>query len=120
MQLPDKTPLVENVVITSASELRDLLNQALSQGKGAFLKIFAKDKNGKYYITVLLDTSKVLAVECLVVDNKQTLIGEEAVTLLKSILEKPMVVDVYSLDEIEMKLSIAENLEIYSETPKVP
>ncbi|WP_456421657.1 SPOR domain-containing protein [Thermococcus sp.] len=120
MQLPDKAPLVENVVITSADELSELVKEALSQGKGAFLKIFAKDKNGKYYITVLFDSSKVLAVECLVVDNKQTLIGDEALKLLKSLLGRPMVVDVYSLDEIEMKLSIAENLDVYSETPKIP
>ncbi|WP_297469625.1 DUF2226 domain-containing protein [Thermococcus sp.] len=120
MQLPDKAPLVENVVVTSAGEFNELIKKALSQGKGAFLKIFAKDRNAKYYITVLFDSSKILAVECLVVDNKQTLIGEDAVKLLKSLLGKPMVVDVYSLDEIEMKLSIAENLDVYSETPKIP
>ncbi|WP_297073713.1 hypothetical protein [Thermococcus sp.] len=120
MQLPDKAPLVENVVVTSAGEFNELIKKALSQGKGAFLKIFAKDRSAKYYITVLFDSSKILAVECLVVDNKQTLIGEDAVKLLKSLLGKPMVVDVYSLDEIEMKLSIAENLDVYSETPKIP
>ncbi|NJE55303.1 hypothetical protein [Thermococcus sp. 21S9] len=120
MQLPDKAPLVENVVVTSADELNGLIRKALAEGKGAFLKIFAKDKNAKYYITVLFDSSKILAVECLVVDNKQTLIGEDAVNLLKSLLGRPMVVDVYSLDEIEMKLSIAENLDVYSETPKIP
>ncbi|GAB6135533.1 DUF2226 domain-containing protein [Thermococcus prieurii] len=120
MQLPDKAPLVENAVVTSAGELTELVKKALSEGKGAFLKIFAKDKNAKYYVTVLFDSSKVLAVECLVVDNKQTLVGEDAVNLLKSLLGRPMVVDVYSLDEIEMKLSIAENLDVYSETPKIP
>ena len=120
MQLPDKAPLVENVVVTSADELNGLIRKALAEGKGAFLKIFAKDKSAKYYITVLFDSSKILAVECLVVDNKQTLIGEDAVNLLKSLLGRPMVVDVYSLDEIEMKLSIAENLDVYSETPKIP
>ena len=120
MQLPDKAPLVENVVVTSAGELTELIKKALSEGKGAFLKIFTKDKKAKYYITVLFDSSKVLAVECLIVDNKQTLIGADAVNLLKSLLGRPMVVDVYSLDEIEMKLSIAENLDVYSETPKIP
>lgn len=120
MQLPDKAPLVENSVVTSVDELRELANKALSEGKGAFLKIFAKDNNDKYYITVLFDSSKILAAECLVVDNKQTLIGEDAVNILMSLLGKPMVVDVYALDEIEMKLSIAENIEVYSETPKVP
>jgi len=120
MQLPDKSPLVENVVITSAGEFGDLIKRALSDGKGAFFKIFSKDRNAKYYITVLLDSSKILAAECLLVDSKQTLVGEKAVEILKSLLGRPMVVDVYSLDEIEMKLSIAENLDVYSETPKIP
>lgn len=121
MQLPDKAPLVENVVLTSTDELSGFIEKALSRGKGAFLKVFAKDDRGtKHYITVLFDRSKVLAAECLVVDTNQTLIGEEAVNLLKSLLGKPMVVDVYSLDEIELKLSIAENLDVYSETPKIP
>ncbi|AIU70614.1 hypothetical protein TEU_09875 [Thermococcus eurythermalis] len=120
MQLPDKTPLVENVVVTSKKDLTELAKKALSEGKGAFLKVFAKDQRGKYYITILLDSSKVLAAECLVVDNKQTLVGEDALNLFKALLGKPMVVDAYSLDEIEMKLSIAENLDVYSETPKIP
>ena len=120
MQLPDKTPLVENAVVTSKSEVTELARKALSEGKGAFLKIFAKDQGGKYYITILLDSSKVLAAECLVVDTKQTLVGEEALNLFKALLGKPMVVDAYSLDELEMKLSIAENLDVYSETPKIP
>ncbi|AFL94348.1 hypothetical protein CL1_0133 [Thermococcus cleftensis] len=120
MQLPDKRPLMENVVVTSAGELGELIQKALSKGNGAFLKIFAKKSDGKYYITVLLDRSKVLAAECLVVDTKQNLSGEEAISVLKSFVGKPMVVDVYDLDELELKLSVADNVEVYAQTPKVP
>ena len=120
MQLPDKNPFTENVVVTSPGELRELIHQALSQGNGAFLKIFAKSAEGKHYITVLIDRSKVLAAECLVVDTKQNLSGEDAIRALKSSIGKPMVVDVYALDEIELKLSVADNIDTYSQTPKIP
>ncbi len=120
MQLPDKGPFMENVVVTSADELKELVEKALSRGNGAFFKVFAKGSDGKYYITVLLDRSKVLAAECLHVDRKQLLSGEEAVRIIKSFVGKPMVVDVYDLDELELKLSVADNLDAYSQTPKVP
>ncbi|NJE61026.1 hypothetical protein E3E51_04585 [Thermococcus sp. 21S7] len=120
MQLPDKQPLMENVVVTSAGELRALVEEIISKGNGAFLKIFAKDSGGKYYFTVLLDRSKVLAAECLIVDKKQDLNGEEAISVLKSLIGKPMVVDVYDLDELEIKLSIADNVDVYVRTPKTP
>ncbi|WP_297091291.1 DUF2226 domain-containing protein, partial [Thermococcus sp.] len=120
MQLPDKQPLIENVVVTSAGELGELIQEGLSKGSGAFLKIFAKDSAGKYYMTILLDRSKVLAAECLLVDKKQSLNGEEAISVLKSFIGKPMVVDVYALDELEIKLSIADNVDVYVQTPKIP
>jgi hypothetical protein len=120
MQLPDKSPFLENMVVTSAEELRGLVQRTLSQGSGAFLKIFTKGKEGKYYITVLLDRSKVLAAECLVVDTRQTLSGDEAIKMLKSFIGRPMVVDAYYLDEIELKLSVADNVDAYAQTPKVP
>jgi len=47
MQLPDKSPLMENMVVTSAEELRELLQKALSRGNGAFLKIFGKGDDGQ-------------------------------------------------------------------------
>ncbi|NJD99375.1 hypothetical protein E3E26_06200 [Thermococcus sp. LS1] len=120
MQLPNKQPIMENMVVTSAGELGDLIKKALSEGNGAFLKIFAKDASGKYYMTILFDRSKILAAECLLVDKKQSLIGEEAISVLKSFLGKPMVVDVYTLDELEIKLSIADNVDVYAQTPKIP
>ncbi|NJE10157.1 hypothetical protein E3E25_04365 [Thermococcus sp. MAR1] len=120
MQLPDKQPLIENMVVTSAGELKGLVENGLAKGNGAFLKIFAKDSSGKYYLTILLDRSKILAAECLLVDRKQDLSGEEAISVLKSLIGKPMVVDVYDLDELEIKLSIADNVDVYVQTPKIP
>ena len=120
MKLPTKQPLKENVVITSPDELRDLVTKALSHGNGAFMKIFGRDSRGKYYVTVLFDRSKVLAAECLLVDEKKDLIGSEAVAVLKSLMKNPMVVDVYTLDELETKLSIADNVDVYAQTDKVP
>jgi len=120
MQLPDKEPLAENIVVTSAEELGDVLRMALKRGKGAFLKVFGKDDRAKYYMTLLFDSSKVLAAECLVVDTGEVLVGSDALERLKSLLGRPMVVDAYSLDEIELKLSVTDNLDVYSETPKIP
>jgi len=114
-----KQPLVDNALITSPTELRDLVKKSLSQGEGGFLKIFVKDSN-RYYITILFDRSKILAAECLVVDSNETLIGTEAVDILRSLLGRVMIADAYVLDEIEVKLSIAENVDIYAQTPKVP
>ena len=120
MQLPDKQPLIENTVVTSAGELEELIKRGISAGNGAFLKVFAKDSSGKYYLTILLDRSKILAAEGLLVDKKQEILGEEAIRVLKSFVGKPMVIDVYSLDELEIKLSIADNVDVYAQTPKVP
>ncbi len=120
MQLPDKQPLIENTVVTSAGELEELIKRGISAGNGAFLKVFAKDSSGKYYLTILLDRSKILAAEGLLVDKKQEILGEEAIRVLKSFVGRPMVVDVYSLDELEIKLSIADNVDVYAQTPKVP
>jgi len=119
MQLPKKQSLKENVVVTSKGELKDLVSEALAGSSGAFMKIFGRDSKNKYYVTVLFDRSKVLAVECLVVDERRDLTGEEAISVLKSLMENPMVVDVYALDELETKLSIADNVEVYAQTPKV-
>ncbi|WP_209477303.1 hypothetical protein [Thermococcus stetteri] len=120
MEIPSKPPLVENAVVTSKMDLANLIQKALAQGKGVFLKIFSKDSQNKYYITLLLDSSKVLAAESMVIDTKEKYGGDRTVELLKALLDKPMIVDVYVLDEIELKLTIAENLDAYSETPKVP
>ena len=119
MQLPDKAPLVENAVITSVEELSKLLKEGLEKGYGVFLKIFAKDAHNKYYMTVLTDRSKVLIADGIVVDTGQQIKGSEAIEILKRVIGNPMIIDAYSLNEVEVKLAIADNLELYSETPKV-
>ncbi|WP_456478202.1 hypothetical protein, partial [Geoglobus ahangari] len=48
------------------------------------------------------------------------LVGSEALSVLKSLMKNPMVVDIYTLDELETKLSIADNVDVYSQTEKVP
>ncbi|WP_457751350.1 hypothetical protein [Thermococcus sp.] len=119
MKLPTKQPLKENIVVTSPEELQNLVREALSQSSGAFMKIFGRDSKGKYYVTVLFDRSKVLAAECLLVDEKKDLVGSEALSVLKSLMKNPMVVDIYTLDELETKLSIADNVDVYAQTEKV-
>ena len=120
MKLPTKQPLKENIVVTSPEELQNLVKEALSHSSGAFMKIFGRDSRGKYYVTVLFDRSKVLAAECLLVDEKKDIVGSEAVSVLKSLMQNPMVVDIYTLDELETKLSIADNVDVYAQTEKVP
>ncbi|WP_297069925.1 hypothetical protein [Thermococcus sp.] len=119
MELPNKSPLKENVLVTSAGELGDLVSEALAEASGAFFRIFVKGKGGKYYMTILSDRAKLLAVECLLVDEEKILRGEEAISVLRSFIGRPMVIDVYALDEIELKLSIADNVDAYAETPKI-
>ncbi|MCD6373110.1 MAG: hypothetical protein J7L37_06160 [Thermococcus sp.] len=120
MKLPTKQPLKENIVVTSPGELQNLIKEALSHSSGAFMKIFGRDSRGKYYVTVLFDRSKVLAAECLLVDEKKDLVGSEALSVLKSLMKNPMVMDIYTLDELETKLSIADNVDVYSQTEKIP
>ncbi|MDI3475046.1 MAG: hypothetical protein PWQ95_774 [Thermococcaceae archaeon] len=120
MKLPTKQPLKENVVVTSREEFLKLLEEALSGASGAFAKILGRNEAGKYYITVLFDRSKVLAAEGLLIDEKKELVGKDALEVLPSVVNNPMVVDVYSLDELETKLSIADNVDVYSQTPQIP
>lgn len=120
MQLPTGQPVKENIVVTDAQELKSLVRDALSDASGAFLKIFAKDSTGKYYLMMLMDRSKLLAAEAMLVDQKSSVVGEKAVELFKSLLGRPMILDIYEFDEISLKLSLADNIDAYSATPKVP
>ncbi len=119
MKLPDTRPLKENVVVISPSDLAQEVKSVASQSGGAFLKIFGKKDNSKYYLTILFDRTKVLAAEGQDLESGAQVIGEEAINLFRKLMGNPMVVDVYSLDEIGVKLSIAENLDVYSKTPKI-
>lgn len=119
MKLPDTKPLKENVVVLSPSDLLRDIKEAASHSGGAFLKVFGKGGNSKYYLTILFDRTKVLAAEGQDLESNAQIVGEDAINLFGELLGNPMVVDVYSLDEIGVKLSIADNLEVYSRTPKI-
>ena len=121
MQLPDVIPLEENIVCTNKDELLDLIYKAFSNREfsGLFLKIFTKDEKEKYYGTILLDRKKLLAVQIDLLSSKKKLIGNDSTEILKKIINYPLVVDLYGLDEISLKLSITDNLEIYNATPKI-
>lgn len=58
-------------------------------------------------------------VEGIVVDIKERYSGDKIVELFKVFFDKLMIVDVYLLDEIELKFVIVENFEIYLEILKV-
>ena len=118
MKLPNTKPLKENIVVLSPSDLLRDVKEAVSQSDGAFLKVFGKRGNSRYYLTILFDRTKVLAAEGQDLDSNAQIVGEDAINLFRELLGNPMVVDVYSLDEVGVKLSIADNLEIYSKTPK--
>ncbi|WP_232194560.1 hypothetical protein [Thermococcus sp. PK] len=121
MQLPDITPIEENIVCTKKQELLTLIYNAFSNHgfSGVFLKIFTKDEKEKYYATIMLDRKKLLAAQVDLLNSKKRLTGKDSIETLKKILGYPLVVDLYGLDEISLKLSITDNLEIYNATPKV-
>ncbi len=120
MKLPNTRPIKENAVVMTPQDLAQEVKNAVSQSGGAFLKVFGKKGDSKYYITVLFDRGKVLAAEGQEIESGAQLVGEDAVRLLKELMGNPIIIDVYSLDEVSLKLSIAENLEVYSTTPKIP
>ncbi|WP_457753870.1 hypothetical protein [Thermococcus sp.] len=119
MQLPKMQPFKENIVSTNKDDFVSLIREALANANGVFIKIFTKDSNEKYYFTVLTDNSKILAAYGKFLIANRDVIGKEALDALRLLLSNPMVVDVYTLDEITLKLSIADNIEIYSATPKI-
>ncbi len=118
MQPPSSQPYKENEVVTSASELSKIVKNVLSSSDGLFVKIFAKKGPEAYLITILTDRKKVLGIDASKIGGGN-LVGEEALKKFKEIQEGPMVVDVYKLDEVGVKLSIAENIDVYNKSPKV-
>ncbi|USG99473.1 hypothetical protein K1720_08095 [Thermococcus argininiproducens] len=121
MQLPRITPIEENIVCTKKDEISELVRNTLSNQEfsGVFLKIFAKDDTEKYYVTLLMDKRKLLASKVSLLSSKTEVIGDESLKILKRIINYPLVIDVYGLDEIELKISITDNLDIYNATPKI-
>jgi len=119
MKLPDAEPVKENAVITSPRELLDAVRNVLSGASGLFIKVFGKKGGSRYYMTILFDRSKLLAAEGQEVGSGSVITGSQAIDLFRELVKGPIVVDLYGLDEIAVKVSIADNLDAYAQTPKV-
>jgi len=121
MRLPSVAPLEENRLCRNRDEFDQLVEEALARGKGAFLKIFGKAGGRPYYATILIDDEKVLAVETVDVSSGASLVGSEALDVVNKMLaEGPLVVDLYPLSDVEVKISIVDNIDVYNNTPKMP
>ncbi|WP_366938912.1 DUF2226 domain-containing protein [Thermococcus sp.] len=121
MRLPSVTPLEENRLCRNRDEFDRLVKEALARGKGAFLKIFGKAGGRPYYATILIDDEKVLAVETVDVSSGASLVGSGALDVVnKMVAEGPLVVDVYPLSDVDVKMSIVDNIDVYNNTPKMP
>ncbi len=120
MNLPPVTAIEENILCKNRNELKGLVERTLSKEKGMFLKILGKMDDNSYYVTVLIDDRKLLAIEAKDLKNNADLTGNAAMNVLRGILEGAVVIDVYPLDDIDVKTSVMENIEIYNATPKIP
>ncbi len=120
MKLPSVTSLEENFLCNGREEFGNLVSRTLKQGNGAFLKVFGKNGRRPYYITVLMDDEKILAVEAEDVSAGRSLTGKPALEVLKNLLEEsPVIVDAFPMSDVEIKMSIVENMEVYTSTPKM-
>ena len=120
MKLPAVTPSEENVLCVGPEDFRALVKRTLSKGNGAFFKLLGKTERGKYYMTLLIDDEKILAAEIKNVETGESLTGNEAVEAIRSVLEGTVVADAYPLDDLELKMSVVENIDVYNSTKKIP
>ena len=120
MKLPSVPPMVENLVCKNKEEFLEIITRALSQSEGVFTKIFGKVEGTPYYATLILDREKILAIEVLEVGSSTSIVGEPAIQIMRDMLESgSFIIDVFPLTDIELKVSIMDNMEVYSLTPKV-
>jgi len=96
-----------------------MITDVLASNSGLFMKVFAKKGSEAYLINMLMDRRKILCVEASMIGGG-TLTGEKALNKFRELMDSPMIVDIYPLDEVGVKLSIAENIDVYNESPKVP
>jgi len=122
VKLPSVAPLEENYLCIGREEFSRVLRRTLEKsGGGAFFKILGKMQGKPYYATILIDNRKILAVEVYDVRNGRISVGSSAITLLSNILNSgSIVVDAFPLDDINVKISIADNIDTYNSTPKMP
>lgn len=122
MKLPKVNPLEENYLCVDKKEFSKLLRRTLeTDGGGAFFKVLGKVEGVPYYATVLIDDQKILAVEMQNVKSGEALVGEPAFKVMREMIDKgPTVVDAFPLSEVDVKMSIVDNIDVYNSTPKVP
>jgi len=119
VKLPPSEPLEENYLCKGKAELAELLSRTLSQGSGAFFKVLGKMDGKPYYVTFLVDNRKILAVEAEDVRNSSHLMGEPAYEVLTALLEGSVIVDAFPLGDVDVKMSVIDNIDVYNATPKV-
>lgn len=121
MKLPAVTPLEENYLCTNRDEFAELLRRTIeNSGGGAFFKVLGKVEGVPYYATILIDNQKILAVEVQNVKSGETLVGEPALQVMRQMIEGgPTIVDAFPLDDVNVKMSVVDNLEVYNSTPKM-
>lgn len=120
MKLPSVTPLEENILCNGREEFGKLVARTIERGDGAFLKVFGKTDGRAYYVTVLMDDEKILAVEAEDVGAGSSFVGKPALEILRDLLEGgPVIVDAFPMNDVEIKMSIVDNIEVYNSTPKM-
>ena len=121
MRLPPVTPLEENYLCKNRGEFLELVKRTLSKGGGAFFKVLGKVDGEPYYVTLLIDDEKILAVEVQDVRGGSQLVGKPALELLKEMLEcGPVIADAFPMSDVDVKMSVVENMDVYNATPKMP
>ncbi|WP_456367442.1 DUF2226 domain-containing protein [Thermococcus sp.] len=119
MKLPAVRPLEENYLCPTMDKFKELLSKTLSVGNGGVFKLLGKVDGVPYYITILVDDQKILAVEAEDVKSGEKLTGDEALEYLRKIFSGPVIADAYPLDDVGVKMSIVDNIDVYNMTPKV-
>jgi len=112
-------PFKENQLCTNKKEFAELVEETIGRsGGGAFFKVFGKASGEAYYATMLIDDRKILAVEVQNVSSRDTLRGESALRVLKNMLESgPVIVDAFPLSDVDVKMWIVDNIDVYNSTP---
>lgn len=119
MQLRGVESYKENLVVMSKEDFLREISDALKDSAGLSLKVFTKDSSNKYYFTVLIGRNRIMGIEGEVIDTKTQIIGKDALEKLGTLLSNPLIVDIYKLDEITLKITLADNIEVYNATPKI-
>ena len=122
MKLPDVKPLEENYLCSNKDEFVKLLRTTIEKsGGGAFFKVLGKLGGIPYYATVLIDNQKILAVKVQNVKTGEVLVGEPALQVMKRMIKGgPTIVDAFPLSDVDVKMSIVDNIDVYNSTPKMP